>query len=131
MHPILNLAIMTRVSGFELHSHPPQSMEYIYLSHAIILATLLFRTDQVRHILITLALEFDDRAYKGKLFEKDYTRAASQVDILINKLALKFPAVVIDQTMTNPNNLAYHNRGSWVGSSEEFDTRLQMIHVNA
>ncbi|OJJ46421.1 hypothetical protein ASPZODRAFT_166693 [Penicilliopsis zonata CBS 506.65] len=131
MAEVFNFTVFTRFPGYRMDMHQPESREYTYLAHASRLTVDLLNTANGRQALLALAMEFDAEHYQTALFRGDRRQAQYYVDLFLSKISQTFPAVLIDQTVTHPDNLGHHQRGEWSGSYEEFDPRMQMISLNA
>lgn len=131
MSDIVNFMVMTRTSGQELYYHSVDSKEYLYLAYASRLTIDLLKTSNGRQSLLSLAMDYDSQYYHTQLFQGDQRIARYYVEMFLDKISLTFPAIVIDQTMANPDTLGYYAPGAWTGEYRAFNPRSQTIHVNA
>ena len=72
-----------------------------------------------------------DEKNKTEHFLGNWYAATVAVDLFLEKVKARFTVVCINANMMNPNEVSYHQRGSWSGSFEDFDPHWQYIHLNA
>ncbi|KAJ5116046.1 hypothetical protein N7456_000394 [Penicillium angulare] len=126
-----NFMVVTCFSSGARQAHEPGSREYTYLAYSSRLVIDLLSTSQARQCLTRIALEYDRVAFRSSLFIGDPRRAQYYIDLFLRKISQRFPAIIIDEGIQNPDILAMHERSPWSGTYEQFDARMQSVILNA
>ncbi|KAK2759311.1 hypothetical protein FQN54_002789 [Arachnomyces sp. PD_36] len=105
--------------------------QYTFVANAAALAISVFQTEKAKEALTELALGLSQASPMRVPFNGNPNLARQAVNLFVNKISQRFPAIVIDTTINNIQVLAFHVGRPWHGSLEQFDTRRQMVHVNA
>ena len=125
-----NFAIMHCSQGNQTSEYAQNTTEQTYVASSIKIALDMMSSPHSRSALIRLALEFDATqasAWYGNL-NGDLSCANQLIDDYLAKITAHIPAVYVDDKITDPNDLAFHPRGSW---SDSFDPRRQAVCINA
>jgi hypothetical protein len=128
---VANYAILRRTPEGHVLPEAINTNDYTYVASAISLAMDLMETTFVRNGMAQLALQFDTRHQEAAWYQRFYGNGAAaqhRVNSFLAIVRAEFPWVVIDETMTNPDNLGVHPRGQW---STSFNSRAQMVTLNA
>lgn len=94
-----------------------------YVATTIHVCEGMLKTSTVKDAFKKLAEGFDPKP-SGDLPKDDV------VEIFIEKILKRFPLVFVDDSRTNPNQIASHHRRAWADDHNGFDTRNQAIKLN-
>ncbi|KAK2759805.1 hypothetical protein FQN54_002539 [Arachnomyces sp. PD_36] len=105
----------------------PNTSEYTYVASAIKMAMAIVSSNRAKVAMLDIALRMNENLetpiYKGN----PQAQARQSVSQFLDHLKVGFPVVVIDQTLTNPDTVAYHARGEF---TPPFRPETQGIWLN-
>ena len=130
---VANFIVMERPAVGNPIEHAPNSTEYTFIASAINIALSMLETQNGRYWLTDLATQVDrfrKTQHGGSRFRGDHSAVRPWIDWFLTKLRARFPAVVINHTMTNIDVLGATSITPWDGDLSQFDPRVTMIHLN-
>ncbi|KAK2768654.1 hypothetical protein FQN54_000510 [Arachnomyces sp. PD_36] len=104
--------------------------QYTFVANAAAIAIKVLQTQKSKNALVRLALAISSHTPTRAPIQ-NVTQASHVVDLFISKISQKFPGIIVDATIADVRMLGYHVGVAWQGSLDQFNTRSQVVHVNA